>query len=119
MQEHDETPPPEQKSIAALLSQLVDDTGNFARAEIAYFRAEAGERVDYAIPGLLLLLCAAALGMGTLVALLTGLVLWLAPITGAGLAAIIVSAFGGGCAFIAGKIGIKRLRSTLKAKDDR
>jgi Putative Actinobacterial Holin-X, holin superfamily III len=109
----------EQQSMSALLGELVQDTSTFARAEFAYFRAEAGERFDYAIPGLLLILCAAALGMGTLVALLTGLVLWLSPIIGTGLAAIGVSALGGLSAVIAAKIGISRLRGSLKKRNER
>ncbi len=111
--------PAEQQSMSALLGELVNDTSSFARAEFAYFRAEAGERLDYAIPGLLLILCAAALGRGTLVALLTGLVLWLSPVIGTGLAAIAVSAFGGLSAYMLAKIGIARLRSTLKTKEER
>lgn len=111
--------PRERKSMSALLGELVNDTSNFARAEFAYIRAEAGERLDYAIPGVLLILCAAALGMGTLVALLTGLVLWLSPIIGTGLAAVSVSAAGCVSAFVAAKVGIARLRNTLKTKDDR
>ncbi len=108
-----------QQSMAALLGELASDTRNFARAEFAYIRAEAGERMDYAIPGLMMILCAAALGMGTLVALLIGLVLWLSPLIGTGLAAIAVSALGGISAYVLARIGTARLKSTLKTKDER
>jgi Putative Actinobacterial Holin-X, holin superfamily III len=103
--------------ISALLGQLADDTSQFARAEVAYFKAEIGERANLAIPGLWMIGVGASLAAGVLIALLVGLVLWLAPLVGAGLATLAICTLGAAIAFGFFRIGTKRLRQAIKSKE--
>jgi hypothetical protein len=105
--------------IPQLLEQLASDTGDFARAEIAFLRATAGERASYAMPGIIMVAVGTALASGAVVALLVGLVIWLAPEIGTGLA--ILASIGGSLivAIILFRLGTARLRNALKSRDER
>jgi pilus assembly protein TadC len=108
-----------QQSLSALFGQLAADTSDFAKAELVFLKAEAGERVDYAVPGLILAALAVALALGALLVLFVGLVLWLAPLIGAPLAACSIAGLGGALAILAWRAGIRRLTNAIKTKDDR
>jgi Putative Actinobacterial Holin-X, holin superfamily III len=110
----DDDPP----GIKALLGQLASDTTDFARAELAFLRAEAGERAGYALPGLVLIGLGLTLAFGTIVALLIGTMLWLMPILG-GWAIFIVGGSGVILAGLACHFGTDRLRRAVKTKEDR
>jgi Putative Actinobacterial Holin-X, holin superfamily III len=119
LDDHLDIPDKSRDTITALFGQLADDTTQFARAEMAYLRAEAGERARHAIPGLWMIGIGAALAAGVMIALLVGFVLWLAPLVGAGLATLLVCALGAGAAIIFVRSGTRRLRKAIKTKDDR
>jgi Putative Actinobacterial Holin-X, holin superfamily III len=109
----------EKPGIPQLLGQLASDTGDFARAEIAFLRAAAGERASYALPGIIMVALGTALASGAVVALLVGLVLWLDPIIGIGLA--ILASIGGSLvvAIILFQLGTMRLKNALKPRSER
>jgi Putative Actinobacterial Holin-X, holin superfamily III len=109
----------EKPGIPQLLGQLASDTGDFARAEIAFLRAAAGERASYALPGIIMVALGTALASGAVVALLVGLVLWLDPIIGIGLA--ILASIGGSLivAIILFQLGTTRLKNALKPRNER
>ena len=109
----------EKPGIPQLLGQLASDTGDFARAEIAFLRAAAGERASYALPGIIMVAVGTALASGAVVALLVGLVLWFTPMIGTGWA--IVASIGGSLivAIILFRLGTVRLRNALKPRDER
>lgn len=84
-------PPDEEPGIAALAMLAIEDAKRWGRAEVAYYRALAGERGTDAGVGLALGLAALAIAQAALAAMLVGLVLSLAPIVGAlGATAIVV-----------------------------
>ncbi len=109
----------EKPGIPQLLGQLASDTGDFARTEIAFLRATAGERASYAMPGIIMVAVGTALASGSVVALLVGLVIWLAPAIGTGWA--ILASIGGSLivAIILFRLGTARLKNTLKARGER
>jgi Putative Actinobacterial Holin-X, holin superfamily III len=109
----------EKPGIPQLLGQLASDTGDFARAEIAFLRATAGERAAYAMPGIIMVAVGTALASGAVVALLVGLVIWLAPEIGTGWA--ILASIGGSLivAIFLFRLGTARLKNALKSRDER
>jgi Putative Actinobacterial Holin-X, holin superfamily III len=111
--------PGESPGIAALLSQLSGDARAFARAEANYLKAQAGERAAYAVPALAMLGVGLTLAAGSLIALLVGLIMVLAPLIGAGLATATVV---GGAILIALLLlwaGSSRLRGAFKKPEER
>jgi hypothetical protein len=115
-----ETAPPEtddRPGLGALFGQLADDTREFARAEVALLKAQAGERASYAVPGLVAILLAAILAFAAIVALLVGAVIALTPAIGAGWATAAVTF---GALLIAGGLGwlgVRRLRKAAKPRE--
>jgi hypothetical protein len=109
----------EKPGIPQLLGQLASDTSDFARAELAFLRATAGERASYALPGIIMVAVGTALASGAVVALLVGLVMWFAPMIGTGWA--ILASIGGSLiiAVILFRLGTARLRNALKPRNDR
>jgi Putative Actinobacterial Holin-X, holin superfamily III len=111
--------PAETPGIATLLSQLSGDARAFARAEANYLKAQAGERAAYAVPALAMLGVGVTLAAGSLIALLVGLILVLAPNIGTGLA---TAAVVGGAILIALLLlwaGSSRLRGAFKKPEER
>jgi hypothetical protein len=111
--------PADAPTIRALLGQLADDTSAFARAEIDYLREEAGERVSYAVPALIMLGIAVALASGAIVAGLAGLVWWLGPMIGPGWAILAVVTASCAIAAMLFQLGSARLRRTVKPRSER
>lgn len=107
------------KGIGALFGQLRADASVFARAEVSYFKAQAGERAVHARPGLALLVIGLALASGALIALPIGALLLLAPVIGAGLALFAVVGVSLLLAALMLWAGGRRLRSALKKPEDR
>jgi hypothetical protein len=114
-----EAQPSDKQPLTALIGQIVDDTRSFARDEIAFLQAQAGERAQFATPGIISAAVAVALGMGALIAFLVGLTIWLATIINAGLAAMIVAVVALLAAVAAWQWGTGRLRKALKSRDER
>ncbi len=115
----DEVSRTERPTIAALFGQLVDDSRTFATAELAYLKAQAGERASYALPGLAMIGVAMALSFAVIVAGLIGLMVWLATITPLGWAVLIVTATAALVCLILVRVGTARLRGSLKSRDTR
>lgn len=105
--------------IAALLNQLAHDTNDFARAEIAFLRAQAGERTSYALPGLAMVLVALTMAFALIVALIVTAMLWLAAVIGPGLAMLAVALSVALLAALLARFGTARLRNAFKAREKR
>jgi hypothetical protein len=115
----DEAAPDDPPGVKALLGQLVSDTSDFARAEFAHIRAQAGERANYAIPALFLLGASVAVGAAASVALVLGLMLWLSAYVSMLAAVAIVSLVSAALAYLLYRLGTKRLKDALKPRDER
>lgn len=109
----------ERASLSTLLVELTRDAGQFAQAEIAYLKAQAGERASYAVPGLIMIGVAIALGLGLVSALPVGLVWLLAPLIGNGYALLIVTLVGLATIALLIKLGVRRIKAVLKKPADR
>lgn len=111
--------PAKPPTLVALLGQLADDTRDFARAEIAFLKAQTGERVGHAVPGVVAILVAATMAMGLIVAIIVTAMVALAAIWGAFLAIIAVSLTVLLICGFAGWWGARRVRNASKAREVR
>ena len=109
----------ERLPLAALFGQLASDTSAFAKAEIAWLRAQAGERASYALPGVILIGIAVALAFGTLVALVVGVMMLAATKIALHWAILLVTLAFVAVAAILARSGATRLRKSLKPREDR
>lgn len=109
----------EPASLSALLVGLTRDASAFAQAEIAYLKAQAGERAHYAVPGLAMIGVALALGFGLMAALPVALIWLLAPLVGNGYALLIVTLVGLAAVALLIKLGVRRIKAVLKRPEDR
>jgi hypothetical protein len=87
-----ESPPHEERSFAALLSDLASETGLLLRQEAALFKAELGEQFGRAGTGVALLVVGAVVALSGWLALLAAAVIGLAHVLPAWAAALIVGA---------------------------
>jgi hypothetical protein len=94
-----DTPPPEERSFAALLSDLAAEAGLLLRQEMRLFRAELSEQFGRAGGGAVLLAAGAVVALSGWGVLLAAAVIGLAHAVPAWLSAVIVGAavlvFGG------------------------
>ncbi len=104
--------------IKALFGQLANDTGDFARAELAVLKAQAGERAAFAIPGFIMLSVGIALAFGAIVALLIGIGVWLSFITGPVSALLIVTLGALSVSALLFKLGANRLSNVFKPRGE-
>jgi Putative Actinobacterial Holin-X, holin superfamily III len=102
-----------------LLSQLATDSRDFARAEVAWVKAEAGSRASIAIPGLIFAVAAIALLFALIIAGLLGGMFALAPLIGLGWAVLAVISTGALIAFVLAKIGSAKLARAFSVEKDR
>jgi Putative Actinobacterial Holin-X, holin superfamily III len=102
------------QSLPDLFAELVDDGRDWLNAEAAVFRAEARRRLFIAGIGIGLLMLAATLVSGTLVALLVGVMFALTPEVGAGWATAIVVGAALILAMIAAQVGRLQLRKLTR-----
>ena len=113
-------PDPEEKpALSRLFVELTRDASRFALAEVEYLKAQAGERAQFAVPGLIMFAVGVALTLGVTMAVPVGLILLLAPIIGTGLALLAVTALGLSIAAVLFKLGARRIRAVLKRPEDR
>jgi uncharacterized membrane protein len=103
--------------IASLAMRTVEDAKRWGRAEVAYYKALAGERGADAGVAAGLAFAAWTIGQAALVALLVGLVLTIAPATGAGVATLIVVAVALVIAAILGFVALGRFRRAMRGGD--
>lgn len=101
-------------SIGDLLGRLVADITAFVQAELALYRAQAGQKAVAAGWSLGLFIVAIALVQGATIALLVGLVLALAPHLGIAWAIAIVVFGSVALAAVLAKIGSVRLSKLMK-----
>lgn len=109
----------ERVPLTELFGQLANDTSAFAKAEIAWLRAQAGERASYALPGLIMIGIAIALAFGTLVALVVGAMMLAATMMAQHWAILLVTLIFMTIAALLAKWGAARLRKSLKPREDR
>ena len=110
---------PEDQGLKALAVQLADDATAFVVAETSYLKAEFGERAEYAQPAIYAVGFGWALMLGTMLTLPFALILMLAPIIGIVWAVVLVS----GGSLLVGRLlalfGMRRIKASLKPKDER
>lgn len=105
--------------VTVLFRQLGEDARSFAEAEARYLKAAAEERVSYGTPGVAMVLAAASLAAGSLVALLFGLMIIITPYLGPIFATAVVVCSALAIAALLGWAGTNRLRNALKRPEDR
>ena len=76
--------------LPALVSRLVDDAKDVARAEVAVYKAKAAERAQAYKGAIIFFVAAGVLTLEALGALLVGLIMTLATLVGPGFATLIV-----------------------------
>lgn len=109
------TPVKEEPGVANLVGRLVDDSRTLVSAEIALYKAKAGERVSAYKSAVIFFAAAAVLALSALIALLVGLILSLATVIGplAATAVVVVAVFV--IAAILGVIGKNKLAPAGRA----
>ncbi len=111
--------PEKQQTIVALLGQLAGDTRDFARAEVAFIKAQTGERVGHAIPGIVAILVAITMAFGLIVAMIVAAMMALAAVWGALWAIIAITLAIVALSAVTGWWGTRRIRSALKSREVR
>lgn len=110
---------PEDPGLKALAVQLADDATAFVVAETTYLKAELGERAEYAQPAIYAVGFGWALMLGTMLTLPFAIILMLAPLIGIVWAVVAVS----GGALVIGRLlalfGMRRIKASLKPRDER
>lgn len=75
-------PRPGEEGVATLVSRLVDDSRTLVSAEVALYKAKAGERVAAYKMAIVFFAAAGVLALAALIALLVGLIMSLATLIG-------------------------------------
>lgn len=99
----------ERESVGALVGQLVEDTRGLAKAEIALVKARVGARASAYKSAAIFFAVAGVLALAAVIALLVGLILTLATLTGPGYATAIVVVIVLAIAAVFGVIGKSKL----------
>ena len=113
----DTEPPPtdfDGPSVRALISQLIADTKDYARAEMEFVRAEVGDRSSHIGPAAGLIVGAALLLFAALVAALVGLTFWIGIAIGLGWGILIVTTVVALLAYVLVRIGQGHLRQITR-----
>lgn len=110
---------PREESIADLISRLIEDGRNYARAEIDLLKQIARHRAGRARTGLVLVAAGALLGLSALTALVLGLVLGLATLIGPLAAGVVVTAVLAGAGYLLIRYGLAGLRALGGDEEER
>jgi len=110
---------PRDDSIGDLFGRLIEDGRTYARAEVDLLKQIARHRAERARTGLILLVGGGVLLLSSLTALILGLVLGLAALTGPLLAGIIVAALFAGTGYLLIRFGLGGLRALGGDEDER
>jgi len=102
---------PRDDSIGDLFGQLIEDGRTYARAEVDLIKQIARHRAERARTGLFLLVGGGVLLLSSLTALILGLVLGLAALTGPLLAGIIIAVLLAGSGYLLIRFGLGGLRA--------
>ena len=108
----------EKPGIGALVGRLVEDAKAYARAEIGYAKALAGERLRAARTGIVFLIAGLVLLHGALIALFVGMVLWLSTLIGPLWSMAIVVGVAGAIGAVLAKIGLSHFQRVRSGPDD-
>jgi hypothetical protein len=112
------TDTPEGKpGIGTLIGRLVEDGKGYARAEVDYVKALAGERMRAAKSGVIFLVAGLVLLHGALIAVFVGLVLSLATIIGPFWSMLIVVAVASVIGGVLAKIGVSHFQRAKAGPD--
>jgi hypothetical protein len=116
-----DSPPgdPREESIGDLIGRLVEDGRVYARAEVDLLKQIARHRAGRARNGLILLGAGAVLLLSSLTALILGLVLGLAALTGPVLAGLIIATLLAGGGYLLIRFGVGGLRALGGEEDER
>ncbi|WP_159713072.1 phage holin family protein [Sphingomonas sp. AX6] len=109
--------PDEKAGIGTLIGRLVKDGKGYARAEICYAKALAGERMRAAKSGIVFLVAGLVLLHGALIALFVGLVLSLATWVGPFWSMLIVVAVASIIGGVLAKIGLAHFQRAKTGPD--
>jgi uncharacterized membrane protein len=113
----EEGPPPQQESIPALVTRLIDDGEEFVRAELKLYRARLFSRLDEARNAIILAVVALSLVQAVMVAALVGLLIVLRPVIGPGGATAVVVVTGLAFAGLLAWLGWRQLLKATEIKD--
>jgi hypothetical protein len=100
---------PEQESIGALFTRLIDDSRALITAELALFRLDFFQRVGRARLGIVLCLIGAMIGQAAAVVLLMAITYGLTPLIGGFGGAAVAALIGAATALLLLRIGARRL----------
>ena len=110
---------PEKPGLKELASQLTDDVTAFVVAETNYLRAELDERVGYAHLAFYAVGFGWAMMLGTMITLPLAAIMMLGPFIGIVWAVITVS----GGSLLVGRLlvwlGMRRIKASLKSREER
>lgn len=107
----------EKQGVSTLIGRLVEDGKAYAHAEVAYFKALAGERMRAAKTGMVFLVAGLILLHGALIALFVGAVLSLATLVGPFWSMIIVVLVAAAAGGILAKIGLSHFQRVKDGPD--
>lgn len=104
--------------LGDLIGQLIEDARNLARAEVKLVKSKAFDLLRRSRTALILLLGAACIAFVSLIGLVLGLVLQLAPVVGPAFAGLIVLAIGLLIAGILAWIAVRLLSGPSKPQPE-
>ena len=110
---------PREESIGDLFGRLIDDGRSYARAEIDLLKEIARHRAERARTGLILLVGGGVLLLSSLTALILGLVLGLAALTGPLLAGTIIAVLLAGAGYALVRVGLGGLKALSGDEEER
>ena len=110
---------PGEESIGDLFGRLIEDGRTYARAEIDLLKEIARHRAERARTATILLVGGGVLLLSSLTALVLGLVLGLATLTGPLLAGLIVAAGFAAVGYLLVRVGLKGLRALSGDEEER
>jgi hypothetical protein len=112
------SPAPADDGIVTLLSRVVSDAEQVARAEIGLQKAKLFAKIGAAKAGVVFILAAAVLGLLALIGLVVGVLMILAPLVGPIWATVIVVGVLLVLAAILGMMGIARFKAMFAGPGD-
>ena|GEM_PF-1882853 len=101
-------------SVRETIRRLADDTAGYARAEMAYLKAELGDRSSHIGPAIGLFGGAIALALALIVALIVGLMIWLGSAIGLGWSILIITLLCAAGIWLLVKIGAAHIKRAFR-----
>ena len=110
---------PREESIGDLFGRLIEDGRTYARSEVELLKQIARHRAERARTGLILLVAGGVLLLSSLTALILGLVLGLAALTGPLAAGLIIALALAGLGYLLIRFGLSGLRALGGDEEER